>query len=164
MTASSLSASLSAHALTHPLRLPLPYSASLAQMPYEVLLLNTAGGTWRGTDSFGPEQAHGRMAKKRKATTGSWRASSFPLSSTGAAEARRSRLGPTDTAVCDSSSLNLRRSYRMPRLHYWFLSRASHLLPQSRVSPSIPQLWSAYLTSHPNSLSSRAHLLALSDP
>ncbi|KAK1479124.1 hypothetical protein CCUS01_16370 [Colletotrichum cuscutae] len=99
MTASSLSASLSAHALTHPLRLPLPYSASLTQMPYEVLLLNTAGGTWGGTDSFGPEQAHGRMAKKRKAMTGSWRASSFPLSSTGTVEARRSRLGPTDTAA-----------------------------------------------------------------
>ncbi|KAK7451984.1 hypothetical protein Landi51_04646 [Colletotrichum acutatum] len=35
MTASTLSASSSTHTLAHPLRLPLPYSASLTQMPYE---------------------------------------------------------------------------------------------------------------------------------
>lgn len=69
----SLSASLSAHTLAHPLRLPLPYSASLTQMPYEVLLMGHGMGAWGRTDSFGPEQPHGRMAKKKKkAMTGSW--------------------------------------------------------------------------------------------
>ncbi|KXH31662.1 hypothetical protein CSIM01_08612 [Colletotrichum simmondsii] len=130
MTASSLTASpFHARPHTHPLRLPLPYSASLTQMPYEGTADGTQHGrTWGGTDSFGPEHPHGRMAKKRKAMTGSWRASSFPLSSTGTAEARRSRLGPTDTA-------------------------ATLPVPLTRITP--PPL---------EPLSSRACLLALSDP
>ncbi|KXH59298.1 hypothetical protein CNYM01_14202 [Colletotrichum nymphaeae SA-01] len=74
MTASSLSASpFHARPRPHPLRLPLPYSASLTQMPYEGTADGTRhGGTWGGTDSFGLEQPHG---KQREAMTGSWRAS-----------------------------------------------------------------------------------------
>lgn len=168
MTASCLSASrFHARPLTHPLRLPLPYSASLTQMPYEGTADGTRhGGTWGGTDSFGPEQPQGRMAKKTKSNDRVLaRIFRFLSPLLGTVEARRSRLGPTDTAVCDSSSLNLRRSYRMPRLHYWLpLTRITPPPPEPCVPP--PSHNSGLLTlPHIPTASARAHVsLALSDP